>query len=136
MARTKGKGTVFKVTISSVLTAWPGIASISTDGEETETEEIRVLDGPAVIEMDPSGFAKPAVVTIEYYYDPANSVHAFIDTTEQTPANLPIAMTKTYADAAPTTKTYSCTGIGLSEKIESSGRVKKTAKLTMSGAVS
>ena len=133
MARVKGKGSIFKVTISSVLTAVPGIISISSDGEESETEEIRVIDGAAGIEMDPTGFTKPCTVTIEYYYDPANSVHAFIKTTLRTPANLPNAMTKTYTDAGPVTETYSCTGISYSEKIESASRVKATAKFQMSG---
>lgn len=133
MARIKGKGTVFKVTISSVLTAVPGIISIDKSGEETETEEIRVLDGGIGIENDPTGFVKSCVITLEMYADPANSVHTFLKTTMRTPANLPNATTLTSTDAGPVTETWSCVGIAISEKYEASGRVKWTVKLQMSG---
>lgn len=134
MARMKGKGTVVKATIATVLTAIPGIISIDVSGEESETEEIRVLDGGAPLEMDSTGFVKARAWTLELYYDAANSVHAFLKTSMRTPVN--VVCTLTYTDAGPVTETQTCTGIAWSEKVESSGRVKATCKLQMSGAVS
>lgn len=134
MTRMKGKGTIVKVTISSVLTAIPGIISIDISGEGSETEEIRVLDGEAAIEMDSTGFVKPRVWTLEFYYDAANSVHAFLKASMRTPVSVVCSLT--YTDPGPTTETQTCTGIEWSEKIESGGRVKATCKLQMSGAVS
>lgn len=134
MARMKGKGTVVKATIATVLTAIPGIISVDVSGEGSETEEIRVLDGAAAIEMDSTGFVKPRVWTLELYYDAANSVHAFLKTSMRTPVSVVCSLT--YTDAGPVTETQTCTGIEWSEKIETGGRVKATVKLQMSGAIS
>lgn len=132
MATMKSKGTVYKVTISSVLTAVPGITTIDKSGEESETTDIRSLDGGVGLPLAATGFVKPCVVTLSILYDAANSVHAFLKTAMRTVA-FPNAQTLTYTDVGPVTETYSCVGIGVDESFDGTKAVEAKVKLTMSG---
>lgn len=133
MAVMKSKGTVVKVTISSVLTAVPAITTIDKSGEETETMDTRTLDGGIGLTLAPTGFVKPCTMTLSILYDAANTVHAFMKTTMRTPANLPNAVTLTYTDAGPVVETHSCVGIGFDESMDGTKPVEGKVKLTMSG---
>lgn len=132
----KSKGTAFLVSIASVYTAIPALISIDKSGQEDETYDSRTLDGDAGLTLEPTGFVKPPVISVEYFYDAAHTVHAFLKTTMNTPANLPVNTKLTYTDAGPVSEIWACVGIGIDEKFAGNDGVKATAKFTMSGLAS
>lgn len=135
-AKLKSKGTVLAVSISAVYTAIPQIISIDKSGEADETFDSRTLDGAAALTKAPTGFYAPPTISTEFFYDAADTTHAFLKTTMRTPANLPVNVKLTYTDAGPVSEVWSCVGIALDEKFAGNDGVKATAKFEMSGAVS
>lgn len=127
----KSKGTVFKWTISSVLTAVPLIESISLSGAGTRTNEIITLDGPVGVRHIPDGFANVSKIAIKLLFDIANAVHLALQTASETPGA--VACTITYTDAGPVTRTYSAASVGLDVNVDSSKPVMGTINIQTSG---
>jgi len=73
MAHVKGKGTVLKVTLDSVLTAIPQVVSLVPPGWTNDKVDTTDLDS-TWMECD-STIPDPAPITGILNFDPANSVH-------------------------------------------------------------
>ena len=131
MAEMKSKGTVFKWTVSSVLTAVPLIQTISVAGQGTRTNEIITLDGAVGVRHIPDGFANVAKITVKLLFDIANAVHLALLLASETPGA--IACTLTYTDAGPVTKTYSAAGVTFDGNIDGSKPVEATFGFQTSG---
>ena len=127
----KGRGTVFKFEVATVLTAVPLIETISVSGQETETTEVKTLDGAVGIRHIPTGFAKVAQITLKFLLDIANTVHLALHAASITPGAVGCSLT--YTDAGPVTKTFSAAGVGFDVSVDPSKPVEATCKIQTSG---
>lgn len=106
--KVRSKGTAALVSISSVYTAVPNCKSVNISGKSSITYDSTVLGGPTTKTHDASGFSEAPTIDIECFYDPADTVHALLVALCDTavPTNVKV----TFADTAPTSRIYNCTG--------------------------
>lgn len=134
MAIMKSKGTVLKMTISSVLTAIPGIVSIDKSGEGGESMDVRALDSSAGLPKAATGFVNPPEIGGELLYDAANAVHVAMKSLMRTPANNVITLT--YTDAGPVTESWTSVTLGMDESFEGTKPATTKFKFTCTGTAS
>lgn len=134
MAVMKSKGTVFKITIASVLTAVPGIVSIDKSGEEGESMDVRALDSSAGLPMASTGFVKPPTIGFDFLVDRANAVHVAMYALMRAPATN--VVTLTYTDSGPVTETWTSVTVGIDESFEGTKAVTGKAKFVLTGTAS
>lgn len=130
----KAKGTILKMTISSVLTAIPGITALDKSGEESETMETWSFDSGAPITHAPTGRVKAPTLGGTLFYDAANAVHAAMKTYMRTPATNVLNLI--YTDAGPVTEVWTAAGLGMDESFEATKPVEIKFKFTLSGTAS
>lgn len=113
MAKIQVKGTAIQQTIGTALTDVAQITEFGHDGAEVETYDATTLDtSGAGREYEQTGYAEGGSFNFTIFLDPALAGHQSItdDITTPTTRNWAIA----FADAATTTWTFDCAGVGLS----------------------
>jgi len=112
MAKIKVKGSIVKQDIASTLTAVAQVIEFSSSGAETETYDATTLDTTgAGKEYSQTGYAEGGSFDFSIFLDPALSGHQALTDDITTPAERNYSIT--FADAAPTTWTFTAAGIGI-----------------------
>ena len=111
MAKIKGKGTVLKQSIASLLTPVAQVISLDIGAAESETFECDTLDNTSAgILYQPTGRSEGDSTSGELFFDPVLAGHQAMTDIIITPAETPWEIV--YADAATTA--WSILGAGLS----------------------
>lgn len=131
MAKVKGKGTIFKMTISMALTAVAQMLDLNLSGCEAETFDSTTLDGGVFKTYDHTGYAEPGEATFSLFYDPALSGHQFITDQITTPADN--ACQITYADSGTTTQAFTGAGWGMGVTVAMNDGLKADVKCKIDG---
>jgi len=129
MSKIAGKGTIFKTTISAMLTVVAQITSISTSGFKSETYDGNALDSGVGKEKPLTGYAEGGTVDLELFYDPGLAGHQFYTTSITTPVE--IVHTITYTDASVTTFTSS--GMDMGATIAMDDGLKASLSMEVTG---
>ena len=110
MAKIKVKGSIIKITISSVLTAIGQITEFSHDGAESETYDATTIDtSGAGKEYSQTGYSEGGNFNFTMFYDPDLATHQAITDLITTPAS--VVCDVTFTDATPTTSAFTAAGI-------------------------
>lgn len=75
LVKIPGKGTVFKITISSVLTAVAGVKEITAPDAEVEDYDATALDSGVGREHKPTGYTEGGKVSFSGWFDPLLANH-------------------------------------------------------------
>lgn len=134
MAKIKGKGTVFALSITGTYTAIPNLIDLSISGEKAETYDSTVLGGGAYKTKDPTGYSETATITANAFYDPSDSVFVAWNALIVTPAANNVRVT--YTDSTPTAAVYSGVGFGIDKNVVANDGTKCTLTCETSGAPS
>lgn len=129
MAKVIGKGTIFKSTISAMLTAVAQVNSISSSGFASQTYEGTSLDSAVGKEKPLTGYSEPGTVDIEMFFDPSLAGHQFY--TDSIVVPISIAHSITYVDA--TTTTFTATGMEFGHTVAMDDGIKATITFTITG---
>jgi len=133
MAKLKGKGTSFLLSITATYTAVPNLLSVSLSGEKAETYDASTLDqSPAAKVKEHTGYSETASISAEAFYDPSNAVFTAWEALITTPAANNVKVT--YTDTSPTSKIYSGVGFGIDKNVVPNDGVKATLTCETSGA--
>jgi hypothetical protein len=132
MAKVKGKGTIFKMTISMSLTAVAQLLDLELSGCEAETYDSTTLDGAVYKTYDHTGYSEPGEASFGLFYDPALSGHQFITDQIDTPADN--ACQITYADTGATTQSFTGAGWGMGVQVAMNDGLKGSVKCKIDGA--
>lgn len=123
MAKLKSKGSIFKVDVSSVLTAVAQLTDISYSGAEVETFDCTTLDASSASkEYTQTGFTEPGEFQISGFFDPDEGTHQAIRDVLITPADLDCSLDLT--DTTATVLTFSAASVSLNLSIAMSDGVK------------
>ena len=132
MAYVLSKGTILEQKISGTFTAVAQCETISLDGAESESYEVRPLDAStAGVGNKPNGWAKGGTVTVALLYDPALAGHQSITDLVGTPATCDWRIK--HADGAQTPTTWTSGAVGFGENIDASTGVRGTVRMTVDG---
>jgi hypothetical protein len=129
MAKLAGKGTIFKSTISAMLTATAQVNSISTSGFASETYEGTSLDSAVGKEMPLTGYATPGTCDIELFFDPSLAGHQFY--TDSITVPVTVVHNILYTDAKVTAFTSS--GMEFGHTVAMDDGIKATISMTITG---
>jgi hypothetical protein len=136
MTKIQGKGSSFKVTISSVLTAIAAVIAITLPTQKMETVETDTLDNAdAGIPHSPTGRTEGGEAEIEFFFDP--DTHATFTTwlNETTLANMTKDCAILIGSTPRKTWTFTVAGIELAGKIVLNDYVKGSVKAKLSKTV-
>jgi hypothetical protein len=129
MAKLPGKGTIFKSTISAMLTATAQVNSISTSGFASETFEGTSLDTAVGKEMPLTGYATPGTCDIELFFDPSLAGHQFY--TDSITVPVTVIHNILYTDSKVTAFTSS--GMEFGHTVAMDDGIKATISMTITG---
>jgi hypothetical protein len=116
MARTKSKGTVLSITVSSVLTAVPGIIDAKWSGAKSLAVACETLDNSAAgIPYEVTGSSEPGTISGNLYFDPVNTVHLAMLALITTPAT--VAGSLAYASGTVKTQTFTAASMEMGTEI-------------------
>jgi len=132
MAKIRGKGTSFLMTVAAAYTAIPNLISVNVSGEKAETYDSTTLDGAVVKTKDHTGYSEAATISAEAFYDPSNAVMAAWEALIATPANNNVKIT--YTDSGPTSVIYAGVGFGIDKTVVANDGVKATLTCETTGA--
>ena len=131
MAKKGGKGTIFKTTISAMLTAVAQCKSISTSGFASQTFEGTCLDSAVGQEMPLTGYASPGTCDVELLWDPGLAGHQFFTDSIAVPVEL--ANTITHSDTGGATTSFTSSGIDWGTNIEMDDGMGASLSFTITG---
>jgi hypothetical protein len=131
MAKVKSKGTILKQSIASVLTAVAQLTDISYSGGEVETFDATTLDGSVGKAYSQTGYAEGGEFQISGFFDPALAGHQAITDIILAPANCDWSVT--FADAAPTTWTFTTAGVSFEFTVAMADGLKFSSTLKVTG---
>lgn len=134
MAKIKGKGTSFLLSITGTYTAIPNLIDVSVSGEKAETYESTTLDGVVYKTKDHTGFSESASISATAFYDPSSAVFTAWNALIATPAANNVKIT--YTDSGPTSVIYSGVGFGIDKNVVANDGVKATLTCETTGAPS
>lgn len=134
MAKIKGKGTSFLLSITGTYTAIPNLIDLSISGEKAETYDSTTIDGSVYKTKDPTGYSETATITANAFYDPSNAVFTAWNALISTPAANNVKVT--YTDSGPTSVVYSGVGFGIDKNVVANDGTKCTLTCETSGAPS
>jgi len=134
MAKIKGKGTSFLLSITGTYTAIPNLIDVNVSGEKAETYDSTTLDGGAYKTKDSTGYSETASINANAFYDPSNAVFTAWNTLISTPASNNVKIT--YTDSGPTSVIYSGCGFGIDKTVVANDGVKASLTCETSGAPS
>jgi len=129
MAKLIGKGTIFKSTISAMLTAVAQVNSISSSGFASQTYEGTSLDSGVGKEKPLTGYSEPGTVDIELFFDPTLAGHQFY--TDSIVVPVEIAHSITYVDSTVTT--FTASGMDFGHTVAMDDGLKATVSFTITG---
>jgi len=129
MAKLVGKGTIFKTTIASTLTAVAQITSLSRSGFKSETYDSTTIDGGVGKTMGLTGFSAGGTVDLELFHDPSLAGHIFYQTSITTPVE--IVHTITYTDSK--VDTFTSSGIDQGVTVAMDDGIKSTLSFEITG---
>ena len=132
--KVKSKGTTLLMEIASVYTAIPLLKQLSITGIQSETFEVKVLDGAAAIAHEPNGYVAVATINAEFFRDPDDTVQqAFL-----AKCYAPVATNfkVTYADNTPLSEIYNGVGFGMDTTAVPSDGLSSSITIQTSGAPS
>jgi len=128
------KGMKLSQSISSVYTDMAGLRSISVDGYKTLTMPTESLDAASPVKTKKSnGFAEPATIKAEGFYDPAHVTYTAFQ--GLMPAGTVTNFKVTYSDAAPTAEIYSGVGFAINKKGSVGDALMADLEIETSGAI-
>lgn len=104
MSKYTSKGTVFKWTISSVLTTIAATSSVESGDGTTGFSDVTSLDGSVGREFLPTGYEDAGQPKISGFLDPAASTHKALTTDQR--AQTSRAASIVWSDSAPTSWTF------------------------------
>lgn len=136
MTKVQGKGSVFKVTIASVLTAIAAVISISLPEHKMETVETDDLDNTDTgIPHSPTGRTEGGECDVELFFDPVT--HATFTTwvNDTVLANQTKVCAILIGSTPRATWTFTAAGISLGGKIVLNDYVKGSVKFKLSKTV-
>ncbi len=132
MAKIKGKGTVLKQSIASVLTPVAQVISLDISGIETETFECDTLDNTSAgILYQPTGRSEGGSTSGELFFDPALAGHQAMTDIIITPALTPWEIV--FADTATTPWSISGAGLSFGVAIVMNDGLKSSFEIKHSG---
>jgi len=128
----KAKGCKVEPEISSVYTAIQSLEDFSIDGEESETFDVKTLDQTQYWERVANGYSAPPTIGVNYFYDPTNAVHIFLEGRKAsgTATNVKV----TFSDTGPLAVVYSCTGFSGTKSGAAGDAIKASYTFATSGA--
>jgi hypothetical protein len=126
MARVPGKGTLFRLTISSTLTTIGQVIELDSANDETETFDGDYLDNTdEEIPVQHTGRVSRGDISGTMFYDPDLATHQFItDILEDPGTLLPLAGSIVLADATPASVTFNLKGISMGLSVRMNDGVK------------
>jgi hypothetical protein len=132
MAKIKGKGTVYKHTISAALTALAQVISIDFSGAESEKYESRALDSDPYMTYELTGYAMPGQVDLELFWDPGLAGHKALLLRMGSGSTIPVtnAHQVTYSDNTTQDFTQCSTAFGASVRTNDGVKAKVTFGIT------
>lgn len=130
----KSKGCSLLVSISAVYTAIPHMTDFSVSGERSLTSDTTTLDGGVFKTYDPNGYSEPCTISGNGFYDPDDTVHAYLIGLIAAPAANNFKVT--YTDATPLSAVYSGTGVGFDKTVSVGNPVGFALSIQTSGAPS
>jgi hypothetical protein len=104
MAKIASKGTAFKWTISSVLTAIAAVTTVESGDGTTGFSDVTSLDGSVGREFLPNGYEDAGEPKISGFLDPAAATHKALTTDQR--AQTSRAASIVWSDSAPTSWTF------------------------------
>lgn len=135
MAKIPGKGAVFELEVSTVLTAIAQLISIDLPEHEAETYEADTLDNTNPgIPHKPTGRVEGGSVGIEGFLDPVGSSFQVVTDRLNDP-DAPEGGAITFADAATTTWTFETAGTTLGGSVVLNDGVKFNASFKLDGSI-
>lgn len=137
MAFITGKGSVFEIEVSTVLTAVSQLMSIDLPEHEAETFEADTLDNANPgIPHKPTGRVEGGSVGIEGFLDPAAAGFTLLTDRLNSPGvDAPEGAAITFTDTAGTSWTFETAGTTLGGTVVLNDGVKFTASLKLDGSI-
>lgn len=137
MAIIRGKGSVYEIEVSTVLTAIAQLTSITTPEHSSETFEADTLDNANVgIPHKPTGRVEGGSASVEGFMDPVlASLQIITDRLIGSGVTGPEGHAITFADAGTTTWAYETAGTTFSANVVLNDGVKFTASFKLDGSI-
>lgn len=133
MAKVKGKGSIFKMTIASTLTPVAQLIEFGVDGSGADTYKSTTLDNSdAFHTYEVTGYSEGGTFSASMFYDPALAGHQFITDQITTPASN--ACQITYADTGATTQSLTATGWQFGSKVVMDDGLKADVSAQITGS--
>lgn len=135
MAKVKGKGTIYKHTITAALTALAQVISIRFSGAESEVYDSTALDSDVYHTYEVTGYAMPGQVDLELFWDPALAGHKALLLRMGSGTTLPVtnAHQVTYADSGSTTQDYTVCSTAFGHNVVMNDGVKANVTFKITG---
>jgi hypothetical protein len=135
MAKVKGKGTIYKTTISAMLTALAQVVSVRFSGAESEVYDSTALDSDVYHTYEVTGYAMPGQVDLELFWDMALAGHKATILNMGTGSTLPLtnAHQVTYADSGNTTQSYTICSTAFGANVVMNDGVKASVTFKITG---
>lgn len=137
MAKIKTRGSLFRLTISTVLTTIAQCTEFSTGETKNRTIDVECLDDTGVaVEMMNDGCVTQEEGSASILFDPDSTAHQFItDSILLGAASFPIAGSFVFADATPASVTFSCVGLGFGATATVKDVLKANVSIAYAGAI-
>jgi hypothetical protein len=137
MAIIRGKGSVYEIEVSTVLTAIAQLISIDLPEHSSETFEADTLDNSSVgIPHKPTGRVEGGSANVEGFLDPVlSSFQIITDRLIGSGVTGPEGHAITFADSGTTTWAYETAGTTLGGNIVLNDGVKFTASFKLDGSI-
>lgn len=133
MSKYAAIGTVFKWTISSVLTTITQQTEVTAPEAQVLILNVPTLDGSAAIDKHPGGYIDYGEARFSGFLDPANSTHKAL-TTDMV-ALTSRAASVVWSDAAPTSWTFTGYVKSFGGSAQESQMIRFNATIAVDGAV-
>lgn len=139
MAVLKCRGTALQIASGTTYTSVAQIASMDISGIQSETTEVRVLDGNAGIPYISTGYTEGGSVNFELLYDPALAGHQTV-TDLVTSAHLLTTGAQNsqgwkvvFANTSSTEMTFTSAGIGTDITVDPTDALRASISLKCDG---
>lgn len=139
MAVLKCKGTALQIASGTTYSSVAQITEMGIDGAQTETAEVRTLDGNAGIPYISTGYVEGGNVTFGLLYDPALAGHQTVTDLITSAHLLTTGAQNTqqwkvvFANTASTEMTFTSAGIGASVTVDPTNALRASLTLKADG---
>lgn len=142
MAKLICKGTALKIASGTTYTSVAQITGMQITGAQSETTEVRALDGSVGIPYISTGYTEGGSVAFDLLYDPALAGHQTV-TDLVTSAHLLTTGAQNeqgwkvvYANTSSTEMTFTSAGIGVDVTVDAADALRATVTLKCDGCPS